>query len=222
MVDTRILLADDHALVRAGFRALIGSLSDVQVVAEAEDGRKALQLVREHVPNIVLMDISMPELNGLDATEQIMREYPRVKVIILSMHTSEEYVLQALDVGASGYLLKDADLSELELALRSVVRGEIYLSPAVSKHVIRNYLDRTGERSATSARISSIGGLTSRQREVLQLIAEGYTSQDIAEQLFISVKTVEKHRYQIMERLDIHNIAGLVRYAVEQGLVKSS
>jgi DNA-binding NarL/FixJ family response regulator len=222
MVDTRILLADDHALVRAGFRALIGSLSDVQVVAEAEDGRKALQLVREHVPNIVLMDISMPELNGLDATEQIMREYPRVKVIILSMHTSEEYVLQALDVGASGYLLKDADLSELELALRSVVRGEIYLSPAVSKHVIRNYLDRTGERSATSARISSIGGLTFRQREVLQLIAEGYTSQDIAEQLFISVKTVEKHRYQIMERLDIHNIAGLVRYAVEQGLVKSS
>jgi DNA-binding NarL/FixJ family response regulator len=222
MVDTRILLADDHALVRAGFRALIGSLSDVQVVAEAEDGRKALQLVREHVPNIVLMDISMPELNGLDATERIIREYPRVKVIILSMHTSEEYVLQALDVGASGYLLKDADLSELELALRSVVRGEIYLSPAVSKHVIRNYLDRTGERSASSDRISSVGGLTSRQREVLQLIAEGHTSQDIAEQLFISVKTVEKHRYQIMERLDIHNIAGLVRYAVEQGLVKSS
>jgi DNA-binding NarL/FixJ family response regulator len=220
MNNLRVLIADDHALVRAGFRVLLENLADVSVIAEAEDGRRALRIIQEINPDIVLMDISMPELNGLDATAQIVRDYPDIKVIILSMHTSEEYVLQALEVGAHGYILKDASINELELALRSVARNELFLSPAVSKHVIQNYLNRTGDISKIDGKFSSMDSLTTRQREVLQLIAEGFTSQEIAERLFISVKTVEKHRYQIMERLDIHNIAGLVRYAVEKGIIR--
>ncbi|MBV9387725.1 MAG: response regulator transcription factor [Chroococcidiopsidaceae cyanobacterium CP_BM_ER_R8_30] len=209
----RILLADNHTLVRTGLRALLQNIEGIQVVAEAGDGREALHMIEVHQPDVVLMDIAMPEMNGLEATARVVKEHPQVRVIILSMHANEEYVLQALRAGAVGYVLKDAGLDELELALRASVQGETYLSPAVSKHVISEYVRRVGEES------SSLKQLTSRQREILQLIAEGRTTKEIADSLYISVKTVETHRMQLMKRLDIHDIAGLVRYAIKAGLV---
>jgi DNA-binding NarL/FixJ family response regulator len=216
----RVILADDHALVRAGFHALLTSLEGVEVVAEASDGRQALQLVEANRPDLVLMDISMPELNGLDAVEKITRDYPQVRVIILSMHANEEYVLHALQAGAAGYLLKDAGIAELELAVRSVARGETYLSPPVSRSVIDDYLRRLGSTVEPGGPPPGPEAkLTPRQREVLQLIAEGRTTQEIAKRLNVGVKTVETHRAQLMERLDIHDVAGLVRYAIRIGLV---
>jgi DNA-binding NarL/FixJ family response regulator len=218
----RIILADDHSLVRAGIRALLDGVEGISVIAEASNGREAIRLIDEHFPDVVLMDIAMSELNGLEATRRISKEYPHVRVIILSMHASEEYVLQSLRAGASGYLLKDAGTSELEMAIRAVARGETYLSPPVSKHVITDYMRRLGDQvyeeddSSGQARLER---LTLRQREILQLIAEGHTTQEIARKLLISVKTVETHRTQLMDRLDIHDIAGLVRYAMRVGLI---
>jgi DNA-binding NarL/FixJ family response regulator len=210
----RVLIADDHALVRAGIRLLLESLPGIKVVAEADEGRQALQLIATHHPDVVLMDIAMPELNGLEAAARITKEHPTVRIIILSMHANEEYVWQALRAGATGYLLKDAGTAELELAVKAVARGETYLTPVVSKHVIADYVRRTGGES------SPLDLLTPRQREILQLIAEGHTTKEIARILGISVKTVETHRTQLMERLDIHDIAGLVRYAIQIGLIK--
>jgi|SRR5579883_1015219 DNA-binding NarL/FixJ family response regulator len=209
----RILLADNHTLVRAGLRALLEKIEEIQVVAEAGDGREALHLIAVHQPDIVLMDIAMPEMNGLEATAHVVKEFPQVRVIILSMHANEEYVLQALRAGAMGYVLKDAGIGELELAIRAIAQGETYLSPAVSKHVVADYVRRVGGES------SSLEQLTSRQREILQLIAEGRTTKEIADLLYLSVKTVETHRMQLMRRLDIHDVAGLVRYAIRMGLV---
>jgi len=214
-----VLLADDHTLVRAGFAGILRDIPGVEVVAEAGDGRRALQLIREHQPDIVLMDIGMPGLNGLEATACVAKDYPDVCVIILSMHTAEEYVLQALHVGARGYLVKDADPDELKLAVQSVAEGKTYLSPAISRPVIEAYLNRTQQGSGQVDALSPFQVLTPRQRQVLQLIAEGHTSQDVARILNISSKTVEKHRYDIMDRLDIHDLARLVRYAVRVGLV---
>lgn len=216
----RVLLADDHALVRAGIRALLERLPDVEVVAEASDGNEVLHLIATSHPDIVLMDITMAGLNGLEATTRVVKAFPRVGVIILSMHAAEEYVLQALHAGATGYLLKNAATVELALAVRAVARGDTYLSPAISKYVITNYLQRIrDERGWSGAASLPYEQLTSRQREVLQLIAEGYTTKDIALRLGISFRTVETHRVQMMERLDIHDIAGLVRYAMRTGLV---
>jgi DNA-binding NarL/FixJ family response regulator len=209
----RVLVADDHNLLRAGLRALMQSLEGIEVVAEASNGREALNLIGAHQPDVVLMDIGMPELNGLEAAAQIVRDYPATRVVILSMHANEEYVLRALQAGAAGYLIKDAGTAELETAVRAVARGETYLSPAVSKHVVGEYLRRVG------AEERPLDQLTARQREVLQLLAEGYGTQDIAQKLSISVKTVEAHRAQLMQRLDIHDLAGLVRFAVRTGLV---
>ncbi|OUL25210.1 DNA-binding response regulator [Nostoc sp. RF31YmG] len=211
----RILLADNHTLVRAGLRALLQNIEGIQVIAEAGDGREALRLIAEYQPDVVLMDIAMPEMNGLEAAAHVVKEFPQVRVIMLSMHANEEYVLQALRIGAMGYLLKDAGISELEVAIRAICQGETYLSPAVSKHVVANYLQRVSDES------SSLTQLTSRQREILQLIAEGKSTKEIAELLYISVKTVETHRMQLMKRLDIHDVAGLVRYAIRMGLVIS-
>ncbi|OUL30325.1 response regulator transcription factor [Nostoc sp. 106C] len=211
----RILLADNHTLVRAGLRALLQNIEGIQVIAEAGDGREALRLIAEYQPDVVLMDIAMPEMNGLEAAAHVVKEFPQVRVIMLSMHANEEYVLQALRIGAMGYLLKDAGISELEVAIRAICQGETYLSPAVSKHVVANYLQRVSDES------SSLTQLTSRQREILQLIAEGRSTKEIAELLYISVKTVETHRMQLMKRLDIHDVAGLVRYAIRMGLVIS-
>jgi DNA-binding NarL/FixJ family response regulator len=213
MTTIRVLIADDHALVRAGFHALLSGIPGIEVVGEAGDGREAVQWVERDPPDVVLMDISMPGLNGLDAASRVVAEHPEVRVIVLSMHTDEEYVLQALRAGASGYLLKDSDAAELELALAAVVRGETYLSPQVSKHVIADYLRLVGAQPDTHEQ------LTPRQREVLQLIAEGHTTKEIAEILCVSVRTAMTHRAQLMERLDIHEVAGLVRYAIRIGLV---
>ncbi|HEY9627566.1 MAG TPA: response regulator transcription factor [Coleofasciculaceae cyanobacterium] len=209
----RVLIVDNHAMVRAGFRALLQSLEDIEVVGEAGDGREALRLVALHQPTIVLMDIAMPDMNGLEATARIKKEFPDVRVVILSMHANEEYVYQALRAGAMGYLLKDGGTSELELAIRAIAHGETYLSPTVSKHVITDYMRRVSTES------NPMEQLTPRQREILQLIVGGKTTKEIAEALYISVKTVETHRMQLMDRLDIHDVAGLVRYAIRTGLL---
>ena len=213
-----VVLADDHALVRAGFAAILREIGNVDIVAEAADGRQVLECIQQYQPDIVLMDIGMPLLNGLEATTRVTRDYPEVNVIILSMHTAEEYVLQALNAGASGYLIKDADPDELKRAVLSVAEGKTYLSPAISRHVIEAYIHRT-QQDADSLDISKpFQKLTPRQREILQLIAEGQTSHEIADLMSISLKTVENHRYEIMNRLDIHDISGLVRYAIRTGL----
>jgi len=215
MSPVRVLVADDHELVRAGFRSLLQAIDGVEVVAEADDGLRAIELVRTHRPNLVLMDIAMSGLNGLEAASRIVKEFPQVRVIILSMHKSEEYVLQALRNGASGYLLKDASPSELELAIRTVIRGDTYLTPVISRQVIEGYLRRLDPEKSPSDL------LTPRQREILQLIAEGLTTKAIADRLHVSVKTVETHRSQLMERLKIHDVPGLVRYAIRTGLIQA-
>ena len=213
MKPIRVLLADDHDLFRAGIRALLQDLAGIEVVAEAGSGREAIRLCQAHHPDVVLMDIMMPELNGLDATARLAAISPGTRTIILSMNAHEEYVLQALRAGAVGYLLKNIGPRELEQAIRTVVRGETYLSPAISKHLIAAYLQRVG------GEISPLDRLTPRQREVLQLIAEGNTTKAIARKLDLGTKTVETHRAQLMEALDIHDIAGLVRYAIRMGVI---
>lgn len=213
MTTIRVLLADDHSLFRAGVHALLSSVEGVEVVGEADSGRKALDMVRARTPDVVLMDIAMPEMNGLETTTRVTKEFPAVRVIMLSMHAGEEYVMQALRAGASGYLLKDAATSELELAVRAVARGETYLTPTISKRVIDDYLMRT------TGSQGPVDQLTKRQREILQLIAKGYTSKEMAQMLTLSPKTIETHRTQLMKQLDIHDVAGLVRYAIRVGLV---
>jgi DNA-binding NarL/FixJ family response regulator len=213
MKTIRILIADDHALVRAGFRSLLEKLDGCEVVADVGDGREALHLLEQLQPDVVLMDVKMPGLNGLEATARITRDYPNVRVVILSMYTNEEYVIQALRAGAVGYLLKDAAIPELHLAVQAAVRGEMYLSPAISKRVLMDYVQLVGGGGGM------LDALTGRQREVLQLIAEGKPIKEVAQILQISVKTAEAHRTQLMERLDIHDVTGLVRFAIRVGLV---
>ena len=208
----RVLLADDHALVRAGIRSLLGAMAEVSVVGEAASGEEALAMVGREQPDVVLMDIAMKGITGLEAAAQMRERFPGVRVVILSMHSGEEYVLQALRAGAAGYLLKDAATGELELALRSVMRGESWLSPAVSRQVVEGYVQRSGGDAAPEV-------LTARQREVLRLVAGGKSTKEIAYALNLSVKTVETHRAQIMERLGIRDVAGLVRYALRTGLI---
>jgi DNA-binding NarL/FixJ family response regulator len=208
----RVVLADDHALVRAGMRSLLSGMAQVQVVGEAASGEEALVLAERERPDVVLMDIAMKGITGLEAAARMRDQYPEVRVVILSMHSGEEYVLQALRAGAIGYLLKDAATGELELALRSVMRGESWFSPAVSRQVVEGYVQRVGGEAAADV-------LTARQREVLKLVAGGKSTKEIAFDLNLSVKTVETHRAQIMERLGIRDVAGLVRYALKTGLV---
>jgi len=215
MTPVRVLLADDHALVRAGIRALLEGLEGVAVVAEAGSGGEVLELARKHRPDVVLLDISMPGIGGLEASAQLKQELPEVRVVMLSMHANEEYVLQALRAGAVGYMLKDSATAELELALQAVMQGETYLSPPISKQVVEGYVQRVGAEQPAADH------LTPRQRQVLQLIAEGLSTKEIAYRLELSVKTVETHRAQLMERLQIRDIAGLVKYAIRNGLVSS-
>jgi DNA-binding NarL/FixJ family response regulator len=207
----RILLADDHALVRAGIRSLLEKIPNVEVVGEASTGRQALEMVKTRLPNLVFMDIAMVELGGLEALPRITKDFPGVRVIILSAHANEEYVIRALRGGAAGYMLKDSATAELELAITSVSEDKTYLSPSISRPVIDSYLKRVG------GPLSPLEQLTPRQREILQLIAEGKNTKDIASDLDISVKTIESHRLQLMERLNIHDIPGLVRYAIRTG-----
>jgi DNA-binding NarL/FixJ family response regulator len=212
-VRTRVLLADDHVLVRAGIRALLDTMEDIEVIGEASDGRAALELVKRDQPDVILMDISMPGLNGLDATAVIARDHAATRVIILSMHGSEVSVQQALAAGAAGYLLKEAAVAELPLAIAAVMDGKRFISPAVSAIVVDGFLSGR-EREA-----GPLQTLTLRQREILQLLAEGRSAKEVAFALRLSVKTVETHRRQIMERLQIFDLAGLVRFAIRSGLV---
>jgi DNA-binding NarL/FixJ family response regulator len=209
----RVILADDHALVRAGIRSLLERLAGVQVIGETGNGREAVRLAGELRPDVILMDIGMPELNGLEALERVRREHPEIRVIVLSVFSNEESVAHALRMGSSGYLLKGSVPSELEVALKAVVRGETYLSPGVSKTVVQKYLERVGEAAGPHTL------LTARQREVLQLVAEGKTTKEIARLLDLSVKTVERHRADLMDRLEAHDVAGLVRYAIKMKIV---
>jgi DNA-binding NarL/FixJ family response regulator len=209
-----VILADDHTLVRAGIRALLEKLPGVKVVGEAGDGRKVLNLVKAQRPDVVLMDIAMPGLNGLEAAERMARDFPDVRVIILSMHNNEEYVLRSIKAGVSGYLLKKAATAELETALHRVVDGEIYLSREISTQLHRQYpLQGIADRKGPFEQ------LTGRQREILQLIAEGQNTKKIGEILKVSPKTVEYHRMKLMNCLNVHDIPGLVRFALRVGLI---
>jgi len=212
----RTLLADDHALVRAGIRALLRDIADIAIVAEADNGRDAVRLASELTPDLAILDISMKELNGIEAAAQMRTQAPGTRVLILSMHTTEDFVRRALKAGAAGYIVKDSAPLELTMAIEAVMRDETYLSPRVSKSLLSGIVDG---RAAPGG--SSLDGLTPRQREVLQLVAEGRSTKEIAYALEVSVKTVETHRAALMERLDIRDTASLVIYAVRNGLVSA-
>ncbi len=213
MKQTRVVLADDHSLVRQGLRALLDKIEDISVIAEVGDGAEAVKLAKEQGADIVLMDIKMPGLNGFEALVRLRKECPNIRVIILSMLAGEEYFQQALDAGAAGYLLKDADRSELELALKTVARGETYLTPSVAQYAVEAY------RNPKSRKDGLLAPLTSRQREILQLMAEGYTNKEIASRLSLSTRTVESHRSDLMERLGVHDVPSLVLIALRAGLI---
>lgn len=210
----RVLLADDHALVRAGIRALVERIDRVEVVGETGDGRQALELIEKLNPDVVLLDLTMPGLSGFEVLKETSEKFSDVQTIVLTVHDTEDYAFQALRSGASGYLPKSAAIEELEAAITRVMGGEKYLSPNIAQKVVLRYL------KGTHAGQSTLAELTPRQREVLTLISQGHSTKDIARALNISVKTVETHRAQLMERLDIHDVAGLVRYAIRTGMVR--
>jgi DNA-binding NarL/FixJ family response regulator len=214
MGNIRVLLAEDHTIVRKGLRALLEGESGIEVIAEAEEGRQAVSLAEQFRPDVVLMDFSMPGLNGLEATRQIIERVPGTKVLVLTRHMNQEYVDRILGAGASGYLVKKSALEELVIAIQAVHRGDSYLDPAISTTLIRSYLEKS--KTAGEDRYDK---LTPRQREVLQLIAEGYANRKIAAILHVSVKTVENHRASLMETLDLHSTAELTQYAIRRGII---
>jgi len=215
MSKIKILLAEDHTIVRKGIRSLLDSEHDMEVVGEAENGREAVEKTAQLCPDIVLLDHTMPVLNGLEATRQIRKFYPAVKLLILTMHTNEEYIFQYLQAGAAGYLVKQSAPTDLVAAIHAVYQGQSFLSPVISKTVIDEYLRQT----ATLHSHDSDDKLTPREREVLQLLAEGCSNRKIAEQLQLSVKTVGVHRLNLMEKLDIHDITELTKYAIRKGMI---
>jgi len=214
----RVILADDHRLVRAGLRALLQSFENVQVLAECSDGRETLECVARLRPDVLLLDITMPGLNGLDVARRVPKLSPETQVLVLSMHVGPEYVAQALRAGVAGYLIKDSAVAELRGALDALAGGRPYLSPAISQSVLHGFL-RTGKESSDAG--TELNKLTARQREILQLLAEGHGTRDIAARLRVSAKTVESHRSQLMDRLGIHDVPGLVRFAIRVGLVSA-
>ncbi len=209
----KVILADDHPIVREGLRGLLEKQKDVEVIAEAQNGQEAVRLCRQLRPDIVVMDITMPDLNGIDATRQILDEVPKVKVIALSMHSDKQFVDGMLRAGVKGYLLKDCASEELILCIQTVSSGRVYLSPTITPMVVRGFVNPTRED------ILSVGAvLSSRERQVLQMIAEGRSTKEIADLLFISVKTVESHRKKIMDKTDLHTVADLTKFAIRHGL----
>jgi DNA-binding NarL/FixJ family response regulator len=218
MEPIKVLLADDHNVVRHGLRVLLEAESDITIVGEAETGRQALQLVLKLQPDVVVMDVAMPLLNGLEATRQILKEAPATRVLILSSYSDDEYVQQVTEAGAAGYLLKQTAAADLIRAIHEAKKGNAFFSPAIAKRLIENYRESFLRGSTDNTRAER---LTSRETEVLQLVAEGKVNKQIARELCLSIKTVEKHRQQLMNKLKIHDVAGLTRYAISKGIIES-
>lgn len=218
MITIRVVIADDHSIVREGVRLLLEAQPDIQVVGEAADGNEAVDIIRQQLPDVAVMDIQMPNLNGLDATRAIKQEFPQVHILVLTMYESDEYFFQTLSAGASGYVLKKAASSDLMAAIRAVSQGNVFLYPSVARRLVSDYLTRVkaGEDQG------SYDGLTPRERQVLKLIAEGHTNQSIAEKLVISQSTVQTHRTRIMHRLNLQTRAELIQYAVRKGLLDTA
>ena len=216
MTAIRVAVVDDHTLMRQGTVGLLGSQPDIEIAGEADSGRAALELVADADPDVVLMDIAMPGMSGLDATREIRQRFPSVNVVIVTMHERDDYFFEALRAGASGYVLKGADIEELLSAVRAAYRGEVYLQPSASKALVADYL----ARAAKGEDRDRYDGLTDREREILRLLAQGLTTREIAEELVISPHTVQSHRDRIMSKLDLHTKAALVRYAVDRGLIE--
>jgi DNA-binding NarL/FixJ family response regulator len=211
----RIVVAEDHTILREGLRSLLSSNPSFEVVGEAEDGREAIKCVAKFKPDLILTDLSMPKLNGMEAIKEIKKESPGTKILVLTVHRAEEYILATFRAGADGYILKDSTHSELVMAVKKVLSGKHYISPEISEKVIDGYLEgKKALKSRTSWEI-----LTQREREILKLIAEGYKNKEIAEDLCISVKTVEKHRANLMEKLNLHSASALTAFAMEKGLI---
>lgn len=211
----KILLADDHTIVRKGIRSLLDGEADIEVVGEAENGREVLEKVEKLLPDIVLMDSTMPVLNGLEATRQIAKRFPQVKVLVLTMHTNEEYILQFLQAGAAGYLVKQSAPQELMSAIQAVYRGDCFLSPAISRTIVEEYV----RQAKVTDKEDRYDQLTDREREVLQLIVEGFSNREIAERLHISLKTAGVHRINLMHKLNIHNLTELTKFAIRKGII---
>jgi two-component system response regulator NreC len=214
----RILLADDHTLIRSGIATLLQSIKDFSVVGEAEDGEDAVHKTGELRPDVIVIDLSMPKLSGIEATKIIKKRYPETNVLVLTMHENEEYVYQILKSGASGYVLKSAGRDELAAAIRAAAKGEKFFSPKISQLMAEGYIKRAGKETSDSPKGNV--PLTRREREILALVASGLTNQQIAEQLYISPRTVDTHRTNIMQKLDIHDLANLVHYAIEHSIIK--
>jgi len=211
----RVVIAEDHTILREGLRALLSTNSGLEIVGEAEDGLEAIRAAVRLTPDIILLDLSMPRMNGLEAMLEIRKQCPETKILVLTVHKDEEYILASLNAGAEGYVLKDATHKELNLAVESVLQGKTYLSPGISGKIVRGYLDGKGG----SAYGSPWDTLTKREREVLKLVAEGYKNKEIADYLCISIKTVEKHRGNLMSKLGLHSVPSLIAFAAEKGLI---
>jgi len=221
MANITVLLVDDHNIVRDGLKALLTAEGDITILAEAQTGREAVLLTEKHRPAVVVMDLAMPRLNGCEATRQVLKAVPSTKVVVLSTYSDDEHLHQAISAGAAAYLLKQTAGSDLVKAIREVAKGNAYFSPAIAKRLREETIQPSPQQQETEAAKPDVE-LTQREAEVLQLIAEGYANKQIAAELGLSVKTVEKHRQQVMQKLDIHNIAGLVRHAVEKGIIESN
>jgi len=216
-VRKRIAIAEDHTILREGLKALLSSNADLEVVGEAEDGREAVRVALELKPDLMLMDLSMPKLNGIEAIKEIKRQCPEIKILVLTVYKTEEYVLASLQAGANGYILKEANHAEFLMAIKNILMGKNYLSPEISGKVIEGYI-RAKQNDAANAH-TLWDTLTSREREILKLVGEGYKNREIADDLCISLKTVEKHRENLMKKLDLHTASALTSYAIEKGLV---
>ena len=211
----RIVIAEDHTILREGVRSLLASNTNYEIIGEAEDGREAIRCVEKFKPDLILMDLSMPRMNGMEAISEIKKRFKETKILVLTVHKTEEYILATLKAGADGYILKDSTHAELMMAVKNVLSGKQYISPGISEKVIEGYLE--GRKTLKTR--TAWETLTQREREILKLIAEGYRNKEIADELCISVKTVEKHRANLMEKLDLHNVQALTTIAIEKGLV---